>query len=314
MGKKITISILGNRDFYMELFFELLQAALGTGFNTLTMGDAPLMGSVTDDAQVIASFQAQADLVALNGLDDKLILRRIVTTHSNADHCGGNAFLRKRTGCSAAATKLEGAVMENPFLEPLLLWSARPFGEITNKFLQSKPSEVDLIIQNIGSFDESGLEAVPLPGHFIDMIGVRTPDDVLFAADALFSRELIDKYSMMFVLDVEAALGTLDFLEKTEAKWFVPSHAQPTEDIRPLAAANRTALLRVSDLVQERCAEPATREEILKTLSDRFGLSMSVTEYVLNYAVVGAHLTWLRERGLVHPLVSEGRLLWKRSG
>lgn len=58
MGKKITISILGNRDFYMELFFELLQAALGTGFNTLTMGDAPLMGSVTDDAQVIAGFQA----------------------------------------------------------------------------------------------------------------------------------------------------------------------------------------------------------------------------------------------------------------
>ena len=70
MGKKITISILGNRDFYMELFFELPQAALGTGFNTLTMGDAPLMGSVTDDAQVIAGFQAQADLVALNGLDD----------------------------------------------------------------------------------------------------------------------------------------------------------------------------------------------------------------------------------------------------
>lgn len=244
---------------------------------------------------------------------EKLTLRRIVTTHSNADHCGGNAFLRKRTGCSVAATRLEAAVIEHPFLEPLLLWSARPFGEITNKFLQSKPSEVDLIIENTGPFDESELEALPLPGHFIDMIGVRTPDGVLFTADALFSEELIDKYSMMFVLDVEAALSTLGFLEKTEATWFVPSHARPTEDIRPLAEVNRAALLRVSELVLERCGEPATREEILKTLSDRFGLSMSVTEYVLNNAVVGAHLTWLRERGLVFPVVTEGRLLWKKS-
>ena len=245
---------------------------------------------------------------------ENLTLRRIVTTHSNADHCGGNAFLRKRTECSVAATRLEAAIIEHPFLEPLLLWSAKPFGEITNKFLQSKPSDVDLLIENTGSFDESELKAIPLPGHFLDMIGVRTPDDVLFAADSLFSRERIDKYSMMFVLDVEAALSTLDFLEKTEAKWFVPSHAQPTEDIRPLAEVNRAALLRVSELVLERCVEPATREEILKTLSDRFGLSMSVTEYVLNYAVAGAHLTWLRERGLVFPVVSEGRLLWKKSG
>ncbi len=245
---------------------------------------------------------------------EKLTLRRIVTTHSNADHCGGNAFLRKRTGCSAAATKIESVIIEQPFLEPLLLWSARPFGEISNKFLQSKPSEVDLVIGNSGPFDESGLEAVPLPGHFIDMIGVRTPDDVLFTADALFSEELISRYSMMFVLDVEAALATLDFLEKTEARWFVPSHAQPAEDIGPLVQANRRALLRVSELVLERCIEPASREEILKTLSDRFTLSMSVTEYVLNHAVVGAHLTWLRGRGLLFPVVSEGRLLWKRGG
>ena len=244
---------------------------------------------------------------------EKLILRRIVTTHSNADHCGGNAFLRKRTGCSAAATKLEAVIIEQPFLEPLLLWSARPFREITNKFLQAKPSEVDLVIKNSGPFDESGLEAVPLPGHFIDMIGVRTPDGVFFTADALFSKELIEKYSMMFVLDVEAALSTLDFLEKTQARWFVPSHAQPTEDIRPLAEANRSALLRVSELVFERCIEPASREDILKTLAERLALSMSVTEYVLNSAVVGAHLAWLREKGQVNPVVVEGRLLWKRT-
>ena len=240
-------------------------------------------------------------------------LRRIVTTHSNADHCGGNAFLRKRTGCSVAATELESVVMENPFLEPLLLWSAFPFAELGNKFLQAKPSEVDMVIGNRGIFDESGLEVVPLPGHFLDMIGLRTPDDVLFVADSVFSAELIEKYSVMFVLDVGAALETIDRLTGTEAAWFVPSHAPATENILPLAEANRKGLLRVSEAVLDCCGEPASREEILKCLADRFSLSMSVSEYVLNSAAVGAHLSWLRKRGEVAPVVEKGVLLWRKT-
>ncbi|MBL3538447.1 MBL fold metallo-hydrolase [Aminivibrio sp.] len=243
----------------------------------------------------------------------KIPLRRIVTTHSNADHCGGNAFLRKRTGCSVAATRLESVVIENPVLEPLLLWSAFPFAELGNKFLQAKPSEVDMLIENRGVFDESGLEAVPLPGHFLDMIGVRTPDDVFFVADSVFSEDLIEKYAVMFVLDVGAALETIDRLVEAQAAWFVPSHAAATENIVPLAEANRKGLLRVSEAVLDCCGEPAGREEILRGLADRFSLSMSVSEYVLNSAAVGAHLSWLRKQGQVSPLVEKGVLLWRKT-
>jgi len=240
-------------------------------------------------------------------------LRRIVTTHSNADHCGGNAFLRKRTGCSVAATELESMVIENPVLEPLLLWSAFPFAELGNKFLQAKPSEVDLVIKNTGVFDESGLEAVPLQGHFLDMIGLRTPDQVLFVADSLFSAELIEKYAVMFVLDVGAALETIDRLTVAEAAWFVPSHAPATENIVPLAEANRKGLLRVSEAILDCCGEPASREVILRRLAEVFSLSMSVSEYVLNSAAVGAHLSWLRKRGQVAPVVEQGVLLWRKT-
>lgn len=240
-------------------------------------------------------------------------LKRVVTTHSNADHCGGNAFLRRRTGCSVAATELEAVIIENPFLEPLLLWSASPFAELRNKFLQAKPSEVDLIIKGPGPFDESGLAAEPLPGHFIDMIGVRTPDDVFFVADSVFSSEIIEKYALMFVLDVEAALSTLDGLARAEAAWFVPSHAPAVEDIGPLVEANRKGLMRVSEAVWERCVVPASRESILAFVADKFSLSMSVTEYVLNSAAIGAHLSWHRKEGRLAPLVDGGILLWKRT-
>lgn len=268
-------------------------------------GEAWLVDSGLDD-------EAGRKLARL--LEERQIpLRRIVTTHSNADHCGGNFFLRRRTGCSVAATALESVIIENPFLEPLLLWSAFPFAELRNKFLQAKPSEVDHIIRGPGPFDESGLEAVPLPGHFIDMIGVKTPDGVFFAADSVFSPEIIEKYALMFVMDVEAALETLDKLTRTEAAWFVPSHAPAVEDIAPLVEVNRRGLLRISEAVLERCASPASREEILAFVAEKFSLSMSVTEYVLNSAAISAHLSWHRKEGRLAPVVERGVLLWRRS-
>ena len=240
-------------------------------------------------------------------------LRRIVTTHSNADHCGANAFLHRRTGCSVAATAMEATVMENPTLEPMLLWSAFPFEAIRNKFLQAKASKVDLIIANSGAFDESGLEAVPLPGHFLDMIGVRTPDDVLFTADALFSGEVIEKYGIMFVLDVQGALDTFDRLEATEARWFVPSHAPATEDIGPLVETNRRGMLRIGEMILDCCTDPSSREFIVAAVAERLGLSMTPSEYVLNSAAISAHLTRLARNGALTPAVEEGVLLWRRS-
>ena len=240
-------------------------------------------------------------------------LQRIISTHSHADHCGGNRFLKKRTGCSVAATKLEAIIIEETFLEPLLLWSAFPFAELCNKFLQAKPSTIDKVIPNKGIIDESGLEAVPLPGHYLDMIGVRTPDDVFFIADSVFSEQIIEKYAIMFVLDVGSALETLSFLEKVNAAWFVPSHAPAVQDIVPLANANRKGLLRVSEAVLECCSRPSGRDDIVQALADRFSLSMSVSEYLLNSAAISAHLSWLRKEGHISPVVTRGRLVWKKN-
>ena len=45
-------------------------------------------------------------------------------------------------------------------------------------------------------------EIIPLPGHFFDMIGIRTPEDVVYLADCLSSKETLDKYQIGFIYDV----------------------------------------------------------------------------------------------------------------
>ena len=124
---------------------------------------------------------------------------------------------------------------------------------------------------------------------------------------------LIEKYGIMFVLDVQGALDTFDRLEATEARWFVPSHAPATEDIGPLVETNRRGMLRIGEMILDCCTDPSSREFIVAAVAERLGLSMTPSEYVLNSAAISAHLTRLARNGALTPAVEEGVLLWRRS-
>ena len=45
----------------------------------------------------------------------------------------------------------------------------------------------------------AGFGLIKLPGHFFNMVGFRTPDDVVFLADCLSSKEIMDKYQVWFI-------------------------------------------------------------------------------------------------------------------
>lgn len=237
-------------------------------------------------------------------------LELIVNTHSNADHVGGNAFLQKRTGCRIAATAIEAAFVEQPWLEPTVLYGGYPMRALRNKFLQAKPSRVTDVIAEEGPVPGSRLSTIALPGHFLGMVGVRTPDDVLFAADSLFSEKIIAKYPLFFLYDVEAHLATLDRLDATPAALYVPSHAEPAGDIGGLVAANRARVLETVELVADACSSGAAFEDVLAAVCDRCAISLDANQYVLVGSTVRSVLSYLVGRGRLAMEFGEGRLAW----
>jgi len=242
----------------------------------------------------------------------KIPLAAIINTHSNADHIGGNSFIQKRTGCKVWATRFEALITESPKIEPMFLWGAFPFSDIRNKFMEAKPSKAE-IIPNEGAVMDTGLTAVPLPGHFLDMIGILTPDNVFFVADSLFDPVVIKKYFFMVMLDIASAHSTFDLIENSGAQWFVPSHAEPAKDVRPLVEANRNAVRNLSEEVLAACDVPRSREEILVKLAFEHGIEMDASHFLLNQSSVASHLTWLSEKGLVEHFMDGYRLLWRKN-
>ena len=157
-----------------------------------------------------------------------------------------------------------------------------------------------------------GFEIIDLPGHFFDMKGFRTPDDVVYLADCLSSKETLDKYRIGFIYDIGAYIDTLEKVKTMQAKMFVPAHAAAVEDISELAQYNIDKVLEVADRITELCAVPTNVEAILQQLFSEYGLTMTFEQYVLIGSTVRSYLAWLKDSGKITILFENNMMLWER--
>ena len=237
-------------------------------------------------------------------------LKAIINTHSNADHIGGNQYLQKQTRCKIFSRGIEAAFTQYPVLEPAFLFGGFPLKELQHKFLMAKPSEVTDI--SAADFPQN-LSVIDLPGHFFDMIGIRTPDGVAFIADCLNSKETLDKYRFTFIYDVEAYLHTLEQVGKMQAKMFVPAHAKPTEDIKHLVEYNISKVYENAEFLTAMCEKPMNFETILQQVFTQYNLVMNYEQYALLGSTIKSYLSWLKNSGKLVGEFIDNMLLWKKA-
>ena len=234
----------------------------------------------------------------------------ILVTHSNADHIGGCQYLQRQTGCRVFAPGIEAQFTRTPILEPGFLYGGFPPAALRHKFLLAAPCECEDAASP--AFPQE-VKVLPLPGHFFDMVGFRTPDDVVYLADCLSSRETLEKYQIGFLYDVAAYLNTLEMVKTLTARAFVPAPAAATEDIAPLAQYNIDKVLEIADIITELCQKPQTFEAVLQQLFRRFDLVMNFEQYVLVGSTVRSYLAWLKDSGRLRAVFDDNRLLWQQA-
>ncbi len=235
-------------------------------------------------------------------------LKCIYNTHSNADHIGGNKYLQSQTGCKIYAPGIECDFTRHTLLEPSFLYGGFPFDELRHKFLMAQESDAEYLTDEVLP---DGFEVIDLPGHFFEMAGFRTADDVVFLADCLSSRETLDKYKIGFIFDVGAYLETLERVKNLKAEMFIPAHAEATEDITPLAQYNIDKVYEVAEMIVSVCKEPICFEKILQKLFDVYNLNMTFEQYVLVGSTVRSYLSWLKNTGKLDAYFENNMLLWR---
>lgn len=235
-------------------------------------------------------------------------LKGILNTHSNADHIGGNHYLQSQTGCRVYSCGIEAAFTRYPILEPSFLYGGFPSKDLCHKFLLAQDSDVTDFSHS--TFPKE-IEIIPLPGHFFQMTGFRTPDQTVFLADCISSQATLEKYPVTFIYDVDAYLKTLDMVEAMDGRLFVPAHAQVTDNIQELVRFNRAKVWEVIDQILTILREPMIFESLLQKIFQFYGLTMNFEQYVLVGSTVRSYLSYLKDKEKLTAVFQDNLLLWQ---
>ncbi len=239
-------------------------------------------------------------------------LKNIINTHSNADHIGGNNYLQNLTNCNIYASQLEDAFINYPELEKAFLWGGFEIKELRNKFFCAKSSKVTATL-NANTKFENRLDIISLRGHFMNMIGVVTGDNDVFLADSIFGENIIEKYGLPFIYDVKEYIQTLNRISNMNARYYIPSHGNITEDIKPLVLKNLDVINKTKDQLIQIIHMGKTFESILKEYCDVNEIELNGAQYALIGSTIRSMLTYLAEEDEIEYNFDNNLMLWKKT-
>lgn len=247
--------------------------------------------------------------------DNNLTLKAIINTHFHADHCGANNYLQQATEAEIYAYRIEAAIINYPYLEPLSFFSgANPIKDLKNKFLMAKESKVDHLLKETNiklNFDSIEVEIIPLQGHSVNQIGV-VVDGVLFCGDSIFSKKVIDKHKLLFYTDIEKQKATLEFLAETNYDCYLPSHAKATTDIRELAKVNLDCINEIEGIIFKLLESAKSTEQLLQETLAYYQVKLkSLQQYHLMKTLIMAYLSSLYNNDRIELELRDNCLYWK---
>jgi glyoxylase-like metal-dependent hydrolase (beta-lactamase superfamily II) len=276
------------------------------------------IGCIVQGKEVILIDTGLEDAVGkkiVNLLDKEgLVVKAVINTHSHADHFGGNAYIKEKTGAVIYAPAIEEAAIKYPYFEPMYLFSgAHPVKELQNKFLMGKPSPVDHVIgREEETLDILGVtvKVRSLPGHSMNQIGIEI-DDVLFCGDVFVAEEVLKKHKIPFNMDIQKHRETLHWLKDTSYEWYIPSHSGPIQDVKEVVEINLQVLDEIDQCIESLLGEPQTTEEIVQNVCDAYEIQCSnLGQYYLFHTAIMAHISTLSDQKKIRSQIENNRVYW----
>ncbi len=264
----------------------------------------------------------ETDVCFIDGANDKATAKRalkniaemgwnlksVFCTHSHADHVGGLHYLQEVTGCKIYCPAVDVGAINNGKLNPIMLYGGYPPKQLFTKFHYAEDAKGEPLSEDVLP---EGLEAFELLGHTLGMVGYKTKDDVYFLADSLSSEETLKRYLATYLLDIPMFLDSLDYVEKLSGKLFIPSHAEPRENIEELVRENRKSVYDMMDRILEICKEPHSGEELVREIFKLSSVAFNIPQYSLVNSTLKAYTTYLLNIGKLEAVMENYEFRFK---
>lgn len=234
-------------------------------------------------------------------------IKGIINTHSHADHIYGNKYLQDKYGVKVYSSLDESYLINNPLLEPVTLYGANPVEEMKNPFLMAHPSKCEVISDEV-----DGLKVIDLKGHAAGMIGILTSDDVLFVGDSYSHPQILEKYTIQYIFDVDNFLNTLEYLKTCNHKYYVPSHGTIESEISDVIQDNIRTCEDIKKVILDNIKDEIGYDELLKNIFDYYHIKLNIVQYHLINTTIKSYLTSLVTKGVITYTFANNKLNVKK--
>ena len=248
---------------------------------------------------------------------EEIKVKWIINTHEHNDHYGaGFQFKDKYKDLINMSSGYSKLYIENP-----ILFSSYIMGGNTNEFLNDILINKNMKKINIDKVVEPGriiinndyVDIIDLKGHTLGSIGLLTKDKVFFIGDTLVGEEVLSKFDLLFLFDIEAYLNSLNMLKQIDFDYVVLGHGK-----RVLNRYETLELIRKHELcvekylnqVRELIKEPKSLESILKSLLNNNKLSYNYKEYHFFKSTVVCMISYLTKLGEINYDLNDGDVVY----
>lgn len=301
----------------MPIEFKILKGASGYLTGRLSVGAFLAGKSVVLFDSGLDKSTATAIDKALN--TQGLKVNAIINTHSHADHCGGNAYFQmKNPELKIYCSDWEKPFIEMPHLEPTCFCaSAEPFAALNNKHLKAEPSIVTNLItpyedQYINILDKI-FRILTLPGHTPGMIGIISPDNILYCGDAFFGQDTLSKHAVLFYTNIAETIKSLNKIIALEIDGAILYHGGPIvspQEIKSLLENHIEIINNTANFILAEINKHDFRsiDELTQRVMQNYKIPDNVVQFTLTRTCVNAYITYLEQNKLVELSVKSGLL------
>lgn len=242
----------------------------------------------------------------------------IINTHSHADHCGGNHYFQKNyPGLKIYSTRYEQHFIEDTINEPrCFCMGAEPCKGLVHKHLKAENSKVTNTIEPYVDqeivIEGEKFSIITLPGHSPGMIGVISPDKVLYTGDAIFGKDTFEKHGVLFYTHIEATLKSFDKIAGCKVDATVYYHGGLYKgDLKPVVEEHRARLLTTKKAIYDMLVkEPLSLDELTRRTMQLFKIPENITQFTLTQTCVFAYVTELeREKKVLMDMFNGMRVI-----
>lgn len=242
----------------------------------------------------------------------------IIHSHGHILNTGGSSYFRKYyPEIKCYASHLSAPYINHPgIFAPIIPMS--PTRKLDMSELPEPSDSTAIITDTIpfrdGVFEINGIPFIiyTLPGHFPGMIGVQTPDQVLYCADALFGTSTLSRQKLLVFTEPQEAKESLEKLKSIQAKQYVLYHGGIYKHIHEIIEENATRLDDVyNDVLTLTEKQSHTPESITQHIMSDYELENNEKQYYLAYTVTQSYVRLLLKEGKISSKIKNGLLYYK---